>query len=209
MTNSKKMGFIAALFIGILTISACAKATPTVDPVIKITEVAATVMAQITQQAALTPSATPTLAATATATQMPPTPTLAPEEITPSPTATSAVVADSTADKAVYVADVTYPDGSIVKPNTAFVKTWAIRNTGTTTWKTAYRLAYLEGLQDKPGLLYVHLPNDVKPQEVVNISVTFTSPNEMATFYSYWRLVNADGQPFGEQMSMKIVVGNP
>jgi hypothetical protein len=112
-------------------------------------------------------------------------------------------------DKAVYVSDVTIPDGTIVKPGSTVVKVWAIKNIGPTTWKTAYRLAYLDGLKDAKEALYVHLPNEVKPNLSVQVSVTFTAPSEPGTYMSYWRLVNGDGKLFGESVSMKIVVGNP
>ncbi|PKN99468.1 MAG: hypothetical protein CVU42_08195 [Chloroflexi bacterium HGW-Chloroflexi-4] len=203
-----RRGVIAALVITTFVLSACAAATPTEDPAIKITQIAATIQAEFTQNAALTPSATATSEPTATPTLAPPTPTVEVTETTP--TATVRVDPQgSVADKAVYSADVTIPDGTIVKPGSTVVKTWAIKNIGETTWKTAYRLSYLDGLKDAKEALYVHLPNEVKPALTVNVTVVFTAPSEPGTYYSYWRLVNGDGQLFGENMSMKIVVGNP
>lgn len=208
MKSTIKRGLIAALLTITLTLAACAPAAPTEDPVVKITQIAATIQAEFTQNAALTPSATPTLEPTATPTMEPPTPTLAEVEMTP--TATVRVDPQGGVDdKAVYSADVTIPDGTIVKPGSTVVKIWAIKNIGETTWKTAYRLAYLDGLKDAKEALYVHLPNEVKPALSVQVTVTFKAPNEPGTYYSYWRLVNSDGKLFGEEMSMKIVVGNP
>ncbi|HCS39070.1 MAG TPA: hypothetical protein DIW44_05725 [Anaerolineaceae bacterium] len=209
--NSKiRRGLIAALVLSTFVLSACAAATPTEDPAVKITQIAATIQAEFTQNAALTPSATPTSEPTATATMAPPTATPETSEVFPTPTATIRVSDQGNVDdKAVYVSDVTIPDGTIVKPGSTVVKIWAIKNTGTTTWKTSYRLSYLEGLKDAKEMLYVHLPNEVKPGISVQVTVTFTAPAEVGTYNSYWRLVNSDGQLFGEQMSMKIVVGNP
>lgn len=207
--NSKiNRGLIAALLITTLALAACAPATPTEDPAIKITQIAATIQAEFTQNAALTPSATPTSEPTATPTTAPPTPTISVTDVTP--TATVRVDPQgSVADKAAYSADVTIPDGTIVKPGSTVTKIWAIKNIGDTVWKTAYRLAYLDGLKDAKEMLYVHLPNDVKPGSSVQVTVIFTAPSSTGTHYSYWRLVNSDGQLFGEEMSMKIVVGNP
>ena len=209
--NSKiNRGLIATLLLAAFVLSACAAATPTEDPAVKITQIAATIQAEFTQNAALTPSATPTLAATATATLEPATATPAITEAFPTPTATVPVnIQGSTDDKAIYVSDVTIPDGTIVKPGSTFIKTWAIRNTGKTTWLTAFRLSYLEGVKDAKEMLYVHMPKEVKPEETVNVSITFKAPDTFGTYYSYWRMVNFEGVPFGEQMSMKIVVGNP
>jgi hypothetical protein len=209
--NSKiNRGLIATLLLGVFVLSACATATPTEDPSIKITQIAATIQAEFTQNAALTPSATPTLEPTATPTMEPATATPAITEVFPTPTSTVRVSEQGNVDdKAVYVSDVTIPDGTIVKPGATVVKIWSIRNTGTTTWKTAYRLSYLEGLKDAKETLYVHLPNEVKPSLSVQVSVTFTAPSEPGTYTSYWRLTNGDRIGFGEVMSMKIVVGNP
>lgn len=211
MKNNKKSGLLIIPLILIMLITACQKITPTVDPVLKITEIAGTVQAEITQKAALTPSVTPTLEPTATATIAPPTATMAPEEITPSATLspTNRPTAEESADdNAVYVEDTTIPDGTIVKPGETFVKIWKVKNTGTTTWPTAYRLVYLEGLQGANGTLNVHLEHTVKPDLTLEIAVTFTAPTTPGKYTSYWRLYNSDLEPFGEQLSMMIWVAN-
>jgi hypothetical protein len=214
MVKLKKSGFVLILILFIIVITACQKGTPTQDASLQITQVANTVMAQITQMAALTPSATPTPLPTATPTEIPPTPTLDETVVfnTPVPTA-GPTSADSTVDNATWVSDITYPDGAIVKPGTTFVKTWRIKNTGKTTWSTAYRLVYLDGLQGANGILNVHLPKAVEPGSTVDVSVTFTAPSGSGTaytkIYSYWRLYNSDLKPFGEQMSLRFFLGNP
>ncbi|MDF5754984.1 NBR1-Ig-like domain-containing protein [Spongiactinospora sp. TRM90649] len=37
-------------------------------------------------------------------------------------------------DDSQFVGDITYPDGTPVRPGTTFTKVWRLRNTGTTTW---------------------------------------------------------------------------
>jgi hypothetical protein len=209
--NSKiNRGLITTLILTTFVLSACAKATPTEDPSIKITQIAATIQAEFTQNAALTPSATPTLEATATPTMAPPTATPENTEVFATPTSTARVSEQGNVDdKAVYSADVTIPDGTVVKPGATIVKIWLIKNTGTTTWKTSYQLAYLDGIKGANEVLNVHIPNEVKPALSVQVAVTFTAPSEPGTYYSYWRLTNSDRVGFGETMSMKIVVGNP
>lgn len=210
MKKLKLIGTITTFAVVLLILTACAAATPTEDPAIKITQIAATIQAEFTQNAALTPSATPTMEATATPTMEPPTATVAITEVFPTPTSTPRVPEQGNVDdKAVYVSDVTIPDGTIVKPGSSIVKIWSVKNTGTTTWKTAYQLAYVDGLKDAKEALNFHLVNEVKPALSIQVSVTFTAPNEPGTYYSYWRLTNGDRIGFGEVLSMKIVVGNP
>lgn len=209
MNHMKKTGFLAIPLILVLLISGCQKATPTVDPALKITEIAATVQAEITQNAMLTPSATATATITPTATPLPPTPTLSATEATETVQPTARVEATSKLDDAVWVGDSTIPDGTIIKPGTTFVKTWAIKNTGLTEWPTSYRLVYLAGLQGANGTLNVHIPNTLKPAMVINVSVTFIAPTTEGKYTSYWRLYNSDKQPFGEEMSLVFYVGNP
>lgn len=207
MKKNFRKGILPALFLLLtLILSACGAAAPTEDPVLKITQVASTIMAEMTQSAALTPSATPTPEPTATATMAPPTPTVS--DTTSTPTA-KPVVEDALADDAIYVEDVTYPDGTIVKPGSTITKIWKVKNIGQNTWKTAYRLAYLEGLQDAKGMLYIHLPYGIRPNEMMELPVDFNVPLGEGRVTSYWRLVNYEGKPFGQVLSMDIYVGNP
>jgi len=209
--NSKiNRGLVAALLIATFVLSACAAATPTEDPAIKITQIAATIQAEFTQNAALTPSATPTLEPTATPTMAPATATPAITEVFATPTSTVRVSEQGNVDdKAIYVSDVTIPDGTIVKPGSTVVKIWSVKNIGETTWKTSYQLAYMDGLKDAKEALNIHLANDVKPALSIQVTVTFTAPTEPGTYYSYWRLTNGERIGFGEVLSMKIVVANP
>jgi DNA-binding XRE family transcriptional regulator len=41
-------------------------------------------------------------------------------------------------DNSAFIADVTFPDGSLVLPNQTFTKTWEIQNVGKVAWKNRY-----------------------------------------------------------------------
>jgi next-to-BRCA1 protein 1 len=195
--------FILAIIVASLTVfslSACSAATPTEDPVLKITQVASTVLAQLTQSAALTPSATATLEPTAT--QIPPTNT--PSEPIEAPTNTPNAGSNSSGDKSVFVGE-TVPDGTTFGYNTEFTKTWKFKNLGTTTWTTDYSLVMIDGTYFPPQNLHtIYLPKSVAPGETVEISVDFVSPITPGTYYSMWKLANAAGITFGEYCSIKI-----
>jgi hypothetical protein len=114
-----------------LVLSACnlpSQGTPTPDFVqIAQTAAAQTVEASLTQVGPTrTPQPSPTLLATPGPTAIIP-PTSAPS----APSATA-----SSCDKAGFVSE-TIPDDTIYPPNTAFTKTWRLKNTGTCAWTTS------------------------------------------------------------------------
>ncbi|MFO3797994.1 MAG: NBR1-Ig-like domain-containing protein, partial [Anaerolineales bacterium] len=93
-------------------------------------------------------------------------------------------------DWAQFIADVTIPDGTVMAPGTAFTKTWRLKNIGTCTWGSGYRLAFSSGSQmDAPA--EVNLPYSVAPGQMVDVSVTMTAPSTPGTYRGYWLLKNA------------------
>ena len=97
---------------------------------------------------------------------------------------------------ASFVADVTIADGSYVAPGSTFTKTWRIRNNGTTTWTTNYKLVFVSGTQ-MAKQSYVNLPYNVMPGQTVDISVQMTAPAEAGSYKSSWMLMNESGSQFG------------
>jgi hypothetical protein len=117
-------------------------------------------------------------------------------------------------DRARFVQDISVPDNSLYAPGTAFTKTWRLRNAGTCTWTTGYRIVFDNG--DAMGApASVNLPHSVAPDETVDISVSMTAPNEPKNYTGYWMLENASGSRFGtgdgnKAFWVKIVSGtNP
>ncbi len=99
-------------------------------------------------------------------------------------------------DAAQFLADVTYPDGSTLAPNTSFVKIWRIKNVGTCTWTTSYALVFFGGdAMSAPSA--VALAGSVAPGQYIEIPVTLKSPNSDGNFTGYWKLRNASGNLFG------------
>ena len=97
---------------------------------------------------------------------------------------------------ASFVSDVTIADGSYVAPGSTFTKTWRIRNNGTTTWTTNYRLVFVSGTQ-MSAQNSVNLPYNVGPGQTVDISVQMTAPTTSGSYKSSWMLVNESGKQFG------------
>lgn len=164
--------------------------------------------------AAQTVFAAQTAAGGAVPTSLPP--SLTPElqltpSLTPSRTPTVGVTRPaatvvSTCDSATYVSDVTIPDGTVIAPGGSFIKTWSIRNSGTCDWSTSYALAYLSG--SKMDGSNTKLSAAVAAGNPVNISVGMYAPLSPGTYIGYWRMQNAAGTFFGDQVFVKIVVAN-
>lgn len=98
-------------------------------------------------------------------------------------------------DQATYVSDVTIEDGSVIQAGERFVKTWRVRNTGTTTWSERYSLAYFaDDRMGGPDL--VALNRKVRPGEIVDLSVPLVAPQAAGRHRSTWKLKDANGQFF-------------
>ena len=110
---------------------------------------------------------------------------------TPSPTVTKLPC-----DRAKFISDVTVPDGTDFSPGENFTKTWRLKNDGSCTWNTGYKLVFDHGDQmDAPGS--VSLTGDVQPGQTVNLSVNMTAPSGNGIYKGYWKLRNESGDKFG------------
>jgi len=188
----------------VLALSACGPSeTPTpeatdIDLDAFATQVAANVIQQITQTAAAQPSNTPTPESTAT-----------PEE-SPTPEVTEEIpqvtVAPGDCDNAAYVADISIPDGTSINAGAEFVKTWSIRNTGSCTWNTNYKLVYAYPEGGPFVNTSASVSQEVAPDGTIEISITLKAPTTSGNYTGAWRMVNPGGYAFGEFVTAAIVV---
>jgi hypothetical protein len=99
-------------------------------------------------------------------------------------------------DAAAFIGDVTYPDGSIVSPGSAFTKIWRVQNVGTCTWTSSYALVYVSGERfDSPSA--VSFPTTVYPGQSVDLAVNLISPTRSGSYTGYWKLRNPYGTLYG------------
>jgi hypothetical protein len=191
-------------------------ATPTTNPELVLTAANQTAEAMVTQIFASTPSATPVT----------PSPTFDPVQtlaaqtafalqtqsaaLTPNPTPTTAVTPvppGPSGDRAIFVADVTIPDGTVIAPGAAFTKTWRLQNAGSSTWTTSYSFIYISG--EKMGsILSVPLTQSVAPGSQVDVSVEMVAPTTTGSHQSYWKMKNSAGQLFNDSVYVLITVGS-
>jgi len=196
--NLKMISLILASALVLMSCGPSAPVEPTLDTDAIRTSAAQTVEAELTQTMAAKPSPT--------ATEEPATQATEPAE---EATATEAPLVEVTptdlsCDDAVWVADVTVPDGSEMTPGQDFVKTWKIRNTGSCTWSASYSI--IHGYDEKMNGVPDPISTAVAPGEEIEISVRFTAPTAAGEYRSYWRMANASGQPFGEFFFLSIIV---
>jgi hypothetical protein len=92
--------------------------------------------------------------------------------------------------------DVTIPDNSLLNPEQSFTKTWKLVNVGSCTWTTSYTASFFYG--DSLGApKTVALPEDVPPQQSVEISVEMVAPSTPGTYQGNWKLADPSGSLFG------------
>jgi len=102
-----------------------------------------------------------------------------------------------------FVADVTIPDGSMVKPGEKFKKTWRVRNSGSGAW-THYRLVFTQGeLLNAPQS--APLP-PASPGEEVDITIPMKAPSAPGLYTGYWNLMDDKGVSFGDSLWVIIKV---
>ena len=209
LTRSRFQRPLATLLVAAaLLLTACGpKTTPTSVPEYIATQVAATMQARATQDMAETliarmtlqamptdtpvPTPTPTSAPTATLT-----PTLAPTVVYIPPAATLTPTPQSLCLKAALVSDVTIPDGTKLKPNETFTKTWRFRNVGTCAWTTEFDIVFISGDQlSAPAIL--DFPAAVPVGGTIDISVGMTAPSEPGTYTGSWAFTGPGRQVFG------------
>ncbi len=105
-------------------------------------------------------------------------------------------VSASASDAAAFVADVTIPDGTVFAPGAAMVKTFRLKNVGTSTWGTDYAIVFTSG--SKMGApSAVNLPTSVAPGNTVDVTVNMTAPSAPGHYRGNWMLRNASNVLFG------------
>ncbi len=105
-------------------------------------------------------------------------------------------VAASASDAAQFVGDMTIPDGTSFAPGAAMVKTWRLKNIGTTTWSTSYAIVFYAGtLMGAPTV--VNLPSSVAPGASVDVTVNMIAPASPGHYRGYWMLRNSSNVLFG------------
>jgi hypothetical protein len=95
------------------------------------------------------------------------------------------------------VSDVNFPDGTIVLPGTAFTKKWVLKNTGSCTWTSSYKLIFDHGDQMSAPDWVKLTSGTVLPGETVEAGVDLVAPSASGTYQGEFKLRSSDGSTFG------------
>ncbi|MDK2981138.1 MAG: hypothetical protein PWQ55_1485 [Chloroflexota bacterium] len=100
----------------------------------------------------------------------------------------------SPCNQALYISE-TVPDGTEYDVGESFTKTWRLKNVGTCTWNTNYKLKFRSGDQ-MSGPNSQNLTQTIGPNEQVDISVNLKAPAAAGTYKGYWQIVDDEGNTF-------------
>lgn len=103
-----------------------------------------------------------------------------------------------------FVKDITIGEGEAVPPNTAFTKTWHVRNSGDEMWPPGCQLRFFQG-QNLAQTDRV-LTDTLQPGESTDISVEMRSGSEPGVIQAQWRMCTATGMFFGEPIWVIVTV---
>ena len=111
-------------------------------------------------------------------------------------------------NNSAYIADVTYPDNSVIKPGINFEKIWRVQNTGTCIWDDGYKLVYIAG--DKALDPYTFEFKDsadfVSGGETADLGIDLTAPLAEGSYSATWRMQSDTGVFFGTLLTVVIEV---
>lgn len=117
------------------------------------------------------------------------------DELVPTPRGAAAPPARPIpGDRSGFVADVTIPDGRLVRPAEVFEKQWLLRNAGTIEWRHRYlvRIGTLDG-PETPAR--VRVP-DTAPGEQALICVQVRAPERPGSYEVTWKMADENGHLF-------------
>ena len=107
----------------------------------------------------------------------------------------------------IWLKDVTIPDGTQLKANEVFTKTWLVQNIGGCAWPPGFTFSHVGGdlMRGQTVTLNESIPVGAKRE----ISVELVVPSgQNGLIQSSWRMADADGNYFGDTLSVNIIVGD-
>ena len=105
-----------------------------------------------------------------------------------------------------WIEDRTIPDGTQMKPNEVFTKTWFVQNNGGCAWAPGFTFTHFGGdpMRGAPLKLTEPIPVGAKRE----LSIQLIVPSGInGLIQSSWRMTDENGIFFGDTLSVNIMVG--
>ena len=103
-----------------------------------------------------------------------------------------------------FVEDLTIPDNMFATFGLALDKQWLVENSGTCNWNSAYRLRNIGGAALGAPQEIALYPARAGTQATLRI--LFTAPFTEGVYESAWQAIDANGNPFGDPIYIRIAV---
>lgn len=129
--------------------------------------------------------------------------------LTPAPTETptnETLIPQNTCYNLLFIKDVTIPDGTFLKDNEVFIKTWQVQNNGSCAWAPGFTFSHVGGdaMLGKTLVLSDPIPVGAKRE----LSVQLVAPaGANGLVQSSWRMADSSGAFFGDTLTVNITMG--
>jgi hypothetical protein len=125
-------------------------------------------------------------------------------ESTPLPTIFPTTNPADCVNNLTFLEDLTIPDNMFATFGLALDKQWLVENSGTCHWNSAYRLRNIGGASLGAPEEIALYPARAGTQ--ARIQILFTAPFAEGVYESAWQAIDADGNPFGDPIYIRIAV---
>jgi hypothetical protein len=131
-------------------------------------------------------------------------PSFTPEAFTETPAVTNPP--QNTCYNLIFIQDVTIPDGTLLKANETFTKTWLVQNNGGCAWAPGFSFNHVGGDLMRGKTLVLTDPIPVGAKRELSLQLTVPSGVE-GLIQSSWQMADANGVFFGDTLTVNIMVG--
>lgn len=193
----RKISLTALLLIGVLLFSCSTNKTEQIQDVDAIrTEAVSTYASLLTETLIAVPTASPTRTASPTATA---------GTVTATTTAETPIPVNTCYDL-IWLEDSTIPDGTRMKPNEVFTKTWFVQNNGGCAWAPGFTFQHAGGDLMRGETFTFIEPIPVGAKREISIELVVPS-GQNGLIQSSWRMAEENGNFFGDTLTVNILVG--
>lgn len=125
-------------------------------------------------------------------------------ESTPLPTVFPTTNPAECSNDLTFLEDLTIPDNMFTTFGLTLDKQWLVENSGTCNWNAAYRLRNIGGASLGAPAEMALYPARAGTQAALRI--LFTAPFTEGVYESAWQAIDANGNPFGDPIYIRIAV---